>query len=266
MPGRFEFEQEQRDGVELIRWLGDPEIDGWQRADLWGAGTPGLVGDHRMFGLAGLLYPALIGLVWRLTAGLARFALPVYDGVSNCERDGRPYELVRWEYGIEWDEPDWPSRDRGFVLAQSSRTLPGPRPGGPPIFERIEGAALTRVATWPDLMSVIPLLDAANTTCLFAITPDQHAYARLLSVLRAEQPPELETVLATADDMFAVITQEEEELRLSSLIIAGRERLRSSFRAEAEQLAHRLDAYLAATAAARTLEEWSTAVDRLAGL
>lgn len=266
MPDHFEFEQEQRDGVQLIRWLGNPEISGWRRDDLWGPGTPRFVGDHRMFGWTGVLYPALLGLVWRLTGDLARFALPEFDGVSDCERVGRPYDLVRWEYGIEFEQPDWASRDRGFVAAESHRAVPAARPGEPPTHDRFAGAALTRVATWPELMSIIPVGDAANTTCLFAIRPDEHAHARLLSVLRADRPPEIETVLATEDDMFVVITQEDEELGLSSLMLAGRERLRSSFPAEAERLARRLDTYLAATAAARTLEEWSTAVDQLADL
>jgi hypothetical protein len=140
VPGHFEFEQEQRDGLELMRWLGDPEIDGWRRDDLWGSDAPRFVGDYRMFAGAGLLYPALLGLVWRLTADLDRFALPEFDGVSDCERLGRRYELVRWEYGIEWERPDWPSRDRGFVVAESHRSLPVPRPGRPPTFERFEGA------------------------------------------------------------------------------------------------------------------------------
>jgi hypothetical protein len=64
--------------------------------------------------------------------------------------------------------------------------------------------------------------------------------------------------------MFAVLTQEDEGLRLSSLLIAGRGRLRNSFDAQVGQPAERVDAYLAQTAAARTLEEWSVAVDRLA--
>ncbi len=266
MPDHFEFEQERRDGLQLIRWLGDPEISGWRRDDLWGPGTPRFVGEYRMFGSAGLLYPALLGLVWRLTSGLARFVLPEFDGVSNCERLGRPYDLVRWEYGIEWERPDWASRDRGFVVAESHRTLPAARPGEPPAHDRFEGSALTRVATWTELMSIIPLGDQANTTCLFAITSDEQAHARLLSTLRAEEPPSLGTVVAAEDDVFAVITQEEEELGLSSVMVAGHERLGSSFHAEADRLARRLDAYRAATAAARTLEEWSAAVDQLANL
>jgi hypothetical protein len=77
-----------------------------------------------MFDCAGLLYPALLGLVWRLTAGRARFVLPEFDGVSDCEA-----------------------------------------------FERFEGGALTLVSTWPELMSIIPVGDQANTICLFAIGP-----------------------------------------------------------------------------------------------
>jgi hypothetical protein len=129
MPNRFKFEEEQRHGVRLIRWLGDPELPGWRREDLWGPNTPRFVGDNGMFQPAALLYPALLGLVWHLTGGLERFALPVFDGVSNCERLGRPYELVRWEYGIEWEQPDWRSRDRGFVLAESHHTVPSAQPG-----------------------------------------------------------------------------------------------------------------------------------------
>jgi hypothetical protein len=147
-----------------------------------------------MFDCAGLLYPALLGLVWRLTAGRARFVLPEFDGVSDCEA-----------------------------------------------FERFEGGALTLVSTWPELMSIIPVGDQANTICLFAIGPHEHAHERLLSILRADQPPRLDTVLATEDDVFAVITQEEEELGLSSVVIAGRGRLRNSFRRAAEQLGDRLD-------------------------
>jgi hypothetical protein len=76
-----------------------------------------------MFQPAALLYPALLGVVWHLTDGLNRFAC-VFDGVSHCERLGPPYELVRWEYGIEWDQAAGPLRDHGFVLAKSHRTRP----------------------------------------------------------------------------------------------------------------------------------------------
>jgi hypothetical protein len=166
------------------------------------------VGEYGMFQPAGLLYPALLGLLWHLTADLARYVLPEFDGVSICERLGRPYELVRWEYRIEWEKPDWRSRDRGFVEAESQRTLPGSRPGGQPIWERFGGAALTCASTWPELMSVIPIGDQADTLCLFATKPDESAHRRLLDVLQSDrQPPELQTVLATDDDLFAVLTQ-----------------------------------------------------------
>lgn len=264
MADRFEFEQHQRDGLKVIRWLGDPEIHGWKRDDLWARGTPRFVGDYAMFEPAGLLYPALLGLVWRLGSGLARFALPEFDGVSNCDRIGRPYELVRWEYGIEWTQSNWISRDCGFVVAESHRTIPTSDPSQLPRSERFEGAALTPAASWTDLMSLIPFGDEANTLCLFATKPGEDAHADLLGVLQAEAPPRLASVVATDDDIFAVITEEEEGMGLSSLLIAGRGRLRDLFDVEAEQLAERLGTYVANTAAAGTLEEWSAAVTRLA--
>lgn len=266
MADRFKLEREERDGIQLFRWLGDPQLQGWKRDDLWADGRPKFVGDYGMFQAAGLLYPALLALVWRLTSGLARLALPEFDGVSGCERVGRPYEIVRWEYGIEWEQSNWHSRDRGFVVAESHRTIPGSHPRGMPRFERFEGAALTPISSWPDLMSLIPFGDQANTLCLFAIGPGKDAHEDLLAVLQADVPPRLDAVVGTDDDIFAVITQEDEGLGLSSLLIAGRGRLQESFDAEAAQLAERLDAYLGSTAAARTLEEWSAAVERLADL
>lgn len=186
--------------------------------------------------------------------------------MSICERVGCPYELVRWEYGIDWEKADWRSRDTGFVVAESHRTIPSARVGGATNFERFEGAALTPVSTWPDLMSIIPVADQANTLCLFAIDPDEDAHARLLAVLRGDQPPRLETVLATDDDVFAVVTQEDEGLGLSSVLIAGRGRLENSFPAAAARLSDRLVTYLAETAAVRTLEHWCAAVDQLADI
>lgn len=247
MVDRFEFEREQRDGVQLIRWPGDPGIDGWKRNDLWGDGTPRFVGDYGMFEPAGLLYPASLGLVWRLTSGLARLAFAEFGGVGNCERVGRPYELVRWGYGIEWEQSNWLLRDGGFVVAESHRTIPSLHPGGEPRFERFEGAALSPALSWSDLMCQIPVGDQANTLCVFAVQSDENAHADLLAALQADAPPQLESVLATDEDMVAVLTQEDEGLGLSSMLIAGRGRLRDSFDAEATRLAERLDAYLANT-------------------
>ena len=261
---QFEFEQQEQDGVWLARWIGDPELDGWKRDDLWGEGTPRFVSEYGMFQPAGLLYPALLGLVWRLTKDLARWALPEFDGVSMCERLTRPYELVRWGYGIDWRQPDWSSRDHGFVVAESHRARPASRPGEPPRSERFEGAALTPVSTWADAVSIIPVGDQANTLCLFATRPDAEAHELLLSGLRAGQAPRLGAMLATDNDVVAVMTQEDEGLGLSSLLIAGGARCRDSFREEVEQLHGRLASYLSATAAATSLEEWNAAVDHLA--
>jgi hypothetical protein len=172
---------------------------------------------------------------------------------------------VRWEYGIEWEQPDWRSRDQGFLLAKSHRTVPSSQPGKPS-FERFEGAALTPISSWPDLMSMIPISDQANTVCLFAIKPETDAHTRLVSILRADQPPQLDEVLATDDDVFGVITHEDEGMGLSSLLIAGRGRMHHAFPDQARHLADRLDAYLADTPAARSQNEWSAAVDRLADI
>lgn len=51
----FPFTFETCHGIELARWIGDREVTGWQRIDLWGDRTPPFVADHAMFGGAGIL-------------------------------------------------------------------------------------------------------------------------------------------------------------------------------------------------------------------
>ncbi len=255
----FAFEREVRDGFELVRWLGDAEFEGWARHDLWEDGTPRFVGQYAMFGIAGLLYPALLGIVWRLTNGQARLVLPSFDGVLNCERVGHPYVLVDWEYGIDWEASDWSRRDRGFVAAESLRHVPGSQDS-----ERFSAAALARVGSWAELMALLPVGDQANTTSVFGIADGDESYERLLAILHAENKPSLGDLVEDHHGMFAVITQEDEGLGLSSLLMAGAPGFHSRFEREARQLQARLDAYLQATTEARDQAAWFAAINSFA--
>jgi hypothetical protein len=124
MTSRLEFVTEQHaDGITVARWMGAFEAltPGWARFDLWET-QPRRVKDY-LVGVNGVLYPSLLGLIWRPTEGGARFVLPEWDGLELCARGGFGYDEVAWEYGIDYEQPEWSARDRGFVPAESFRRL-----------------------------------------------------------------------------------------------------------------------------------------------
>jgi hypothetical protein len=260
MPTRFPFEFETLGDLDVVRWIGDPRLPGWERRDLWGDGRS--AGQHGLFGAAGLLYPALLGVIWRLTVDQARFVLPVFDGVLLCERNQRPYSLVSWQYEILWEANEWAQRDQGFAPAESLRNVASTRG----FDQRFPRAALAQVRSWSELMSLIPFGDQANTVCLFGIGPASGAREQLLQILRGDAPPRLTDVVVSPTDLFAVITQEDEDLGLSSLLVAGRPGLHERFEGEAESLERRIDEYLPATAAAADQRDWLAAVDSCAAV
>ena len=122
-------------------------------------------------------------------------------------------------------------------------------------FSRFRGAALASVSAWSELMSITPIGDQANTLCVFAVEPGPSARDRLLATLRADAPPLLDDVVKADEDIFAVITHEDEGLGLSSLLLVGRARLRRCFARQAALLENRVDNYLAETSAAETHED-----------
>jgi hypothetical protein len=263
MTRRFEFVSEDRpDDVSIARWVGDfaALTPGWKRDDLWET-QPRHVNEFAV-GIGGVLYPGLLGLVWRLTEGRARLVLPRWDGLALSSRLGIPYDPVAWEYGIDYEQADWTLRDRGFVPAESFRRL-GPDPQD---YERAPIAAVMSTSTWADLISVIPIGDQSNTACLFGIAAN--ARQRLIGVLANQQiRPSLTDVLTEPDDIFAVITQDDENWPArDSLVLAGREHIRLRLPTELDQLEQRIDRYLAETQSAGTQEEWSRAVERLASV
>lgn len=190
MPDHFEFTYGSLDELEFVRWIGDRWVPGWKRDDLSGEGTPRFVAEYMMTGSAAILYPnsSRDSLAPDRRAGQVRFARVRWGPRLRAARVSLP--AVRWEYGIEWEQHDWRERDRGFVAAESLR----PVPRGVRADQRVPQAALARVDTWAELVSLIPVGDQANTLCLFAVQPVRAGQDRLLRVLRGADCPRVEDV------------------------------------------------------------------------
>jgi hypothetical protein len=139
-----------------------------------------------------------LDLIWQLTDGLKRFAIPRYHrdaGVAAC---GEPYALVDWEYEVEIEQDCPPSREsiRGFVPARSavSRTIRPPGlifdPPSPYDAENEAKAGLFEVWRPERLADVVRSLqcDVSAELNVFALAGSP---IRLASALTQAQPPAL---------------------------------------------------------------------------
>lgn len=264
MTHRLEFATEQdADGITVARWLGDfaALTPGWARDDLRET-QPRHFMDY-LVGIGGVLYPSLLGLVWRLTSDSARFVLPEWDGLELCARGGVQCDEVAWEYGIDYEQPEWAKRDQGFVRAQSFRRL-GPAPAN---YERAPVAAVAETVSWSDLRSLVPVGDQSNTTCVFGLGRS-HGRQFLVDALGDPQRrPALAQLLTEPGDLVAVITQDDENSpALDSLILAGRDDFTSRLPLELEELEGRISRYLRETSASATQGEWTDTIERLVGV
>lgn len=101
-----------RDGSE-------PRRRGPVRDDLWGDGTPRSVDEHRILGPRRSFIRRFSGWSGAPDRRPSQVALPEFEWLVNCQRRQHPYQLVRWQYGVEWEQRDWGERDRGFGAAES---------------------------------------------------------------------------------------------------------------------------------------------------
>ncbi|UQU67577.1 hypothetical protein COUCH_15455 [Couchioplanes caeruleus] len=132
-PERFlQFEHGYRDGLHFYTvavdqsnlpspvWLGlrkldypeDPDLNPWHR--------------HAINNWYGESLAVWRALTWTLTAGRSRYVIPCYlrDEVARCLGIGRKdIQLVRWEYEVDIELPDWEAADYGFVPARTNSLL-----------------------------------------------------------------------------------------------------------------------------------------------
>ena len=158
-----------------------------------------------------------LDLIWRLTDGLKRYAIPRYHrdaGVSGC---GEPYALVDWEYKVEVesDRTPEPGSIRDFVPARSAVSQPlisGTQlmdpdsfvlgPPSPYAASNANKAGLFQAWRPDSLAKVVAELqcDATAELNLFAVREDRAVGPdRLLNALSQEERPRLADVLGPED-------------------------------------------------------------------
>ncbi|WP_328491741.1 hypothetical protein OHS59_02605 [Streptomyces sp. NBC_00414] len=146
-----------------------------------------------------------LGFVWRLTAGLARYAIPTYYREEAERLLGRAPALVDWEYEVDAEQTTAALRDRGFVPGRSAITK-GPNPT-PWQAENAARAGVFPLETPRDLVAALHavLCDASAEISVFAVAPGPERFTRLASALRGPTRPTPAEVLGD-DGVFVDLT------------------------------------------------------------
>ncbi|MFG2500585.1 hypothetical protein ACGFSB_20515 [Streptomyces sp. NPDC048441] len=201
-----------------------------------------------------------VGLMWRLTEGLSRYAIPAYYRQDAEWFLQQTPVLVDWEYEVEAEALTAASRDKGFVPGRSTH---GARPGLTSWrAEDARRAGLFRLATPRDLVRMLRavLLDASSEITLFAVAPGQARHAALVRALCGANRPNLADVLTDADvlaesdvlsgtgvpteeDVFVDLTIGSDIGYYDSIMIASRADLRPRIETLVADYQNRITAY-----------------------
>lgn len=140
-------------------------------------------------------------LTWELTAGRSRFAIPAYYRHEAARLRGMNDEavrLVRWEYEVDVEQPEWFIADIGFVPARACVPLqPAPDPWQ---REHAGFAGLFNLASFRHLTDLALAVagDATSEITVFALQ-DPGRSRLLASTLNQAQRPDLAEILQPGD-------------------------------------------------------------------
>ncbi|HEX6346605.1 hypothetical protein [Umezawaea sp.] len=161
-----------------------------------------------------------LGLLWRLTEGGNRFAIPAYYRDEATRLTGQDPAFVDWEYNVEATAPDVVARDQGFVPARACVPFrPEPTPWQ---LEHAARAGLFALTSPTDLIAMLraTIGDATAEVTVFAVQDHE----RLLAGLRSPDRPSLADLLQPGD-VFADLTIGVDEPYSDSLIVVAHEDL-----------------------------------------
>ncbi|MEU7046799.1 hypothetical protein AB0A77_37960 [Streptomyces varsoviensis] len=206
-----------------------------------------------------------VGLIWRLTAGLARYAIPSYYR-DDAERFlGRAPTLVDWEYEVDAEELTAGLRDRGFVPGRSTASM-CPKPTAEQLGN-VDRAGVFALATPRDLVAALQavLLDASSEVTVFAVAPGSERFERLVAALRGPVRPALAEVLGD-EGIFADLTIGSDLGNYDSIIVASPTDLMPRLAALTANHAHRIEVYEQELGALRDIPDFLRALRELAGV
>lgn len=202
-----------------------------------------------------------VGLAWRLTAGLARYAIPTYYREEAAQSLGREPVLVDWEYEIESEDPR-EVRDNGFVPGRS--TAGGRRPDS---WQDMHRAGLFDLSTPRDLVRLLHavVLDASSEITLFAVAPGPARQRDLVSSLSGSARPSLPSVIRDAE-VFVDLTIGSDLGYYDAITVASHADLQPRIVALANDFARRIEAYESRLDSLSDMEAFLGAVPELAGI
>ncbi|MFE1796908.1 hypothetical protein ACFW9L_12150 [Streptomyces sp. NPDC059517] len=195
------------------------------------------------------------GLVWRLTAGLARYAIPAYYRDEAAQALGREPVLVDWEYDIEAESPH-EVRDNGFV--------PGHSTAGTSATSR---AGLFDLSTPRDLVRLLHavLLDATSEITVFAVAPGEARLKDLVASLNGSSRPSVPSVIRN-EDVFVDLTIGSDIDYYDAITIASHTDLQPRLDALATDFAGRIETYETGADSLPDVEAFLSALPALSGI
>ncbi|MEU1618539.1 hypothetical protein ABZ479_14730 [Streptomyces sp. NPDC005722] len=206
-----------------------------------------------------------LGLVWRLTAGLRRFAIPAYYREDAERALGQTPLLVDWEYEIDAEGLTPAARDKGFVRARSAVT-PRPVPGRDGRCDSA-CAGLFPVAAPRDLVSLLHavIFDASSEISVFAVAPGAERLGRLTQALRRDRPPTLAGLLQEGE-VFVDLTIGSDVGQYDSIMVASPTDIGERVDALVADCALRITAYESRVDAFTGVPDFLREMPRLAGV
>ncbi|MBB4743554.1 hypothetical protein BJY16_007013 [Actinoplanes octamycinicus] len=204
-------------------------------------------------------------LAWALTEGRSRYAIPCYyrDEVAQCLGvDREAMQLIRWEYEVDVELPDWGTADYGFVPARTNGFL---RPAADTWdIDHVGFAGLFEVKSFRRFTDIDRVIagDNASELTVFAL---HHSGRRdiLVAALNQSDRPRLATLLEPGEifvDM-AVVRESGAGAR-SYLTVKAPEETRQVDQL-AEHFSQAFRRYLDLVGQIQTLNDFHAAIDGL---
>lgn len=206
-----------------------------------------------------------VGFIWRLTAGLARYAIPAYYR-DDAERTlGRTPTLVDWEYEVDSEQMTASLRDKGFVPGRSAVTMRPKRTSRQ--VQNSNRAGMFPLVTPRDLVAALQavIFDASSEITLFAVASGPARFKRLTAALRGPVRPTLAEVLSD-DGIFVDLTIGSDMGNYDSVIVASPTDLLPRLAGLAAHYACRIEEYEQRLNELRDVPDFLRAMRKLAGV
>ncbi|MEU8264820.1 hypothetical protein AB0C02_29915 [Micromonospora sp. NPDC048999] len=204
-------------------------------------------------------------LAWALTAGRSRFAIPAYyrdEAAQLLGVDRGAVQLVRWEYEVDVEQPEWHTADVGFVPARAcvSRWPAADRwEHGHAEFAGLFGLGSFRDFTNLDLAVSG---DASSEVTLFALSDPARA-GFLAASLNQIDRPYLAEILQPGDIFVDLAVGHDRGTGASSYLTVKAAEATEVVGQLADHFSRAFRRYLDRVGQIRTFEEFHAAIDDL---